>query len=84
MEALQTSAGATSAGYLLFTTSRPSRSEAVPTAEADLMRRFEREKAWATSIGMDVSKAEGWTLTGSTGTKPPFHFEEGILDDNVE
>lgn len=84
MEALQTSVGVTGADCLLFTTSRPSRNEAVPSAEVDLMLRFEREKAWATALGMDVTKAEGWTLTGSTGTKPPFHFEEGILDDNIE
>ena len=83
MEAMQSSVGAKSAGYLLFTTSRPSRDQAVATKEADMTRRFERERAWAESIGMDVSKADGWTLTGSTGTKPPIRFEEGILDDGV-
>ncbi len=81
MEALQTSVP--TADYQLFTTSRPSRSGIVPTVESDLMSRFEREKAWAESIGMDVSQANGWSLTGSTGTRPPFHFEEGVLDDYI-
>ena len=83
MEALQTSAAASRTGYFLFTTSRPSRDVTVPCAASDMMNRYEREKAWAASIGMDVSNAEGWTLTGSTGTRPPIRFEEGVLDDGI-
>ncbi len=69
-------------GYVLFASSRPSRTGEVVASEEELARRRACEQAWAERAGIDLSVFvdNGWTRTGSpTGSKTR---EE--LDDYVE
>lgn len=68
--------------FVLFASSRPSRTTEVMASEQELAVRRVCEEAWAEQIGIDRSVfiANGWDRTGSpTGSK---HLHE--LDDFVE
>ncbi len=81
MQGMEQSAPAADREGCLFVTARPGRAGEVVASKQDLLRRRQRELAFAAQIGMDISHSSDWILTGSTGTKPPHHIEEGIADD---
>jgi hypothetical protein len=80
---METEARSARGEFVLFTTTRPSRTAEVVASEQDLARRRAQEQAWAEQIGMDVAalKNPHFTITGSpTGTKAPHHFDDELDD----
>jgi len=68
--------------YVLFASSRPSRTAEVLASEHEMESRRACEQEWAVRAGMDLSVfvTNGWTRTGSpTGSKV-----RGELDDEIE
>ncbi len=83
MQGMGTTPNPTGNEFVLFTTSRPSRTDVVTASEHDLAQRREREVAWAAQIGMDwgLPGSPEFTRTGSpTGTRAPHQADDFVED----
>jgi hypothetical protein len=69
--------------YVLFASSRPSRTSEVVASEQELELRRACEQAWAERAGIDMAVFvdNGWTRTGSpTGSKTVHELDDYVED----
>jgi hypothetical protein len=77
------SARSRSGEFVLFASSRPSRTTEVMASEQEMALRRACEEAWAEQIGIDRSffVANGWSRTGSpTGSKTIHELDDYVED----